>query len=250
MSLPVLEVVNAWLRIPVVSRETRNLKKALIRSVTGGALRQTSSGAEVEALRCINCTIYHGDRVALIGHNGAGKTTFLRLISGIYFPTSGSVRSTCRVFPMIRKSFITGPELSGLQAVKAHFLLMNGSLRGFEAYLQDIVEFSELGDYIHLPMKGYSEGMSARLLFALLTSGRHECLALDEGLGAGDARFVERAEQRLEKFIEASGTLILASHDDALLQQFCRRGLVFDQGQIVFDGSLEEALAYYHEFCC
>jgi lipopolysaccharide transport system ATP-binding protein len=150
---------------------------------------------------------------------------------------------------MIQKSFLTSPELSGLQAVKGHYLLQHGNLRGFADYLQSIVEFSELGDFIHLPMKGYSEGMSARLLFALLTSGSHDCLALDEGFGAGDARFFERAQQRMEQFIDASGTLILASHSNALLRQFCKRGLVFNQGHIVFDGSLEDALSYYDEHC-
>jgi lipopolysaccharide transport system ATP-binding protein len=201
-------------------------------------------------LRGITCTIHHGERVALIGHNGAGKSTFLRLIAGIYVATSGMFRASCPVFPMIQKSFITGPDLSGLQAVKGHYLLMHGHLRGFQEYVREIVDFSELGDFIHLPMKGYSEGMSARLLFALLTSGSHDCLALDEGFGAGDARFFERAQRRLEHFIQTAGTLILASHSDDLLRQFCQRGLVFNQGQIVFDGPLDASLAYYHENCC
>ncbi len=247
---PILVLNNVWLRIPVDSRETRTLKKALLSSVTGGAVKRTSKGAEIEAIRGISCTIHHGERVALIGRNGAGKSTFLKIISGIYTPSSGSFRACAPVFPMIRKCFITGPELSGLQAVKGHYLLMHGNLRGFPAYLQEILDFSELGDFIHLPMKGYSDGMSARLLFALLTSGSHDCLALDEGFGAGDARFFERAQQRLSKFIDASGTLILASHSDALLRQFCHRGLVFNQGEIVFDGPLDRSLAYYHENCC
>lgn len=247
---PILELQDVWLRIPVDSRETRTLKKALLRSFTGGAIKRTSGGAEIEALRGISCRIYHGERVALIGHNGAGKSTFLRLISGIYTATSGLFRANTPVFPMIQKSFITGPELSGLQAAKGHYLLMHGNLRGFPNYLQEIIDFSELGDFIHLPMKGYSEGMAARLLFALLTSGSHDCLALDEGFGAGDARFFERAQQRLGEFIDASGTLILASHSDGLLRQFCRRGLVFSQGEIVFDGQLDKSLDYYHEHCC
>ena len=247
---PVLELRDIWLRIPVNTREVRTLKKTLMRSVTGGSLRKTTSGTEIEALRGITCTIRHGERVALIGHNGAGKSTFLRLISGIYLATSGFFRASCPVFPMIQKSFITSPELSGLQAVKGHYLLTHGNLRGFSEYLHDIVEFSELGDFIHLPIKGYSEGMSARLLFTLLTSGNHDCLALDEGFGAGDARFFERAQRRLEEFIETAGTLILASHSDGLLRQFCHRGLVFSQGQIIFDGPIEESLSYYHGHCC
>lgn len=245
---PVLELCDVWLRIPVSTRETRTLKKALLRSLTGGAIHQTRYGAEIEALRGINCRIHHGERVALIGHNGAGKSTFLRLISGIYVATSGLFKASCPVYPMIQKSFITSGELSGLQAVKGHYLLQNGHLRGFNEYLYEIVEFSELGDFIHLPMKGYSEGMSARLLFALLTSGSHDCLALDEGFGAGDARFFERAQARLEQFIDTAGTLILASHSEDLLLRFCRRGLVFSQGQIVFDGSLKDSLSFYHEY--
>jgi len=247
---PALDLSDVWLKIPVNTRETRTLKKALIRSLTGGALRQTKAGAEIEALRGVSCRIHHGERVALIGHNGAGKSTFLRLISGIYQPTAGSFKASCPVFPMIQKSFLTSPELSGLQAVKGHYLLHHGSVLGFSSYLNDIVEFSELGDFIHLPMKGYSEGMSARLLFALLTSGSHDCLALDEGFGAGDARFFERAQKRMEQFIDASGTLILASHSSLLLRQFCRRGLVFSQGQILFDGPLDESLSFYHDHCC
>lgn len=245
----VIELRDVWLKIPVRSSETRTLKKALIRSVTGGVLRRVPGGAMIEALRGLNCTIRHGERVALIGHNGAGKSSFLRLISGIYSPTSGYFRVSCQVFPMLHKAFITSQELSGFQAVKGHYLLHHGSLSGFQDFLDDVLQFSELGDFIHLPMKGYSDGMSARLLFSLLTSGSHDCLALDEGFGVGDARFFDRAQRRLESFISSSGTLILASHSDSLLRQFCRRGVVFDQGQIVFDAPLEQALAHYHGIC-
>jgi lipopolysaccharide transport system ATP-binding protein len=92
--------------------------------------------------------------------------------------------------------------------------------------------------------------MSAQLLIALLTYGNRDCLALDEAFGAGDARFFERAQQRLSEFIDAAGNLLLASHSDALLRQFCGRGLVFSQGEIIFDVALEDSLSYYHEHCC
>jgi lipopolysaccharide transport system ATP-binding protein len=243
----VLQLQDVWLRIPVRTTETRTLKSALVRSVTGGSLRRSGGGAVIEALRGINCTIRHGERIALIGHNGAGKSTFLRLVSGIYHASSGLFRATCPVYPMIQKSFITAPDLSGIQAAKAHYLLQYGNLRGFESFLDEVLDFSGLGDYIHLPVKGYSEGMASRLLFSLLTSGSHDCLALDEGFGAGDARFFERAQQRLKDFIASAGTLLLASHSDDLLLQFCTRGLVFSEGQIVYDGELAAALSYYHD---
>jgi len=242
----ILELTDVSLKIPIISRETRYLKRALVSSLTGGLIRRTTQGAEIEAIKRITCTIREGERVALIGHNGAGKSTFIRLISGIYLPTSGKIKRYCRVHPMINKSFVTSMELSGTNAVKGYYLLINGNLRGFNSYLEEVVEFSEIGDFIHLPIKGYSEGMMARLLFSLLTSQAHDCLALDEGFGTGDARFFAKAQVRLEDFLRKAGTLLLASHSEGLLQEFCSRGLVFHKGEITFDGDLEDALYFYH----
>ena len=243
---PVLELENVCLEIPVLTTETRSLKSSLIRSVTGGRLSRRRGGAVVSALQDISLTIGQGARVALIGHNGAGKSSFLRLVSGIYQHTSGHFKAHVPVFPMIHKGFITSPELSGLQAIKAHYLLMHNHLRGFEEFCDDVIDFSGLGDFIHLPVKTYSQGMAARLLFAVLTGGSHDCLAMDEGFGAGDTSFYEKAQERMTRFLSSAGTLLLASHSDELLRRFCRRGLVFDSGRVVFSGPLESALDYYH----
>ncbi|MCP9810103.1 ABC transporter ATP-binding protein [Cyanobium sp. HWJ4-Hawea] len=243
---PVLRLEHVGLQIPVFTTETRSLKTALIRSITGGQLRRERGGAVITALRDVSCTVHEGERIALIGHNGAGKSTFLKLVSGIYTGTSGHFERRIRVFPMIHKSFITSPELSGLQAIKAHYLMVNGNLRGFDRLSDEVIEFSGLGDFIQLPLKTYSEGMAARLLFSMLTSFSHDCLAMDEGFGAGDFSFYEKAQQRMQAFIEQAGTLFLASHSDVLLRQFCQRGIVFDQGSIVFDGPLDQALSFYH----
>jgi lipopolysaccharide transport system ATP-binding protein len=242
---PVICLREVSLSIPVIRDQSRSLKVSLIRSVTGGRLLQSRGGSEVLALDSVSLSIAHGERVALIGHNGAGKSTFLRLISGIYKPTSGELTMTVQVFPMLYKSFFTSPELSGLQAAKAHYLMAKQNLKGFNDYLNAVVEFSGIGDFVHLPIKTYSEGMSSRLLFSILTSVSHDCLALDEGIGAGDAQFFERAQQRLSEFVEAAGTLILASHSETLLRRFCLRGLVFSAGKIIFDGPLEAALDHY-----
>ena len=250
LAKPVLELYDVSLRIPVSTKEARSLKKVLIRSVTGGTLmRKEGQGAEIEALCDVNCIIRHGERVALIGHNGAGKSTFLRLVSGIYQPSTGIFKAQCPVFPMIQKSFITSQDLNGIQAAKGHYLLIHGNLRGFDEFISDVIDFSGLGEFMHLPIKSYSEGMAARLLFSMLTSSHHECLAVDEGFGASDARFFAKAKLRMENFIASAGTLLLASHSNELLRQFCTRGLVFDEGHIVCDASLEESLAYYHDFC-
>ena len=242
---PVIRLREVSLRIPVISDRSRSLKASLIRSVTGGRLLQSRGGPEVLALDSVSLSIAHGERVALIGHNGAGKSTFLRLISGIYKPTAGELEVSVPVFPMLYKSFFTSTELSGLQAAKAHYLMVRQSLQGFDEYLDAVVEFSGLGDFIRLPIKTYSDGMASRLLFSILTSFSHDCLALDEGIGAGDAQFFERAQQRLSDFVAAAGTLILASHSDHLLRRFCTRGLVFSAGKVSFDGPLDAALAHY-----
>ena len=244
---PAIVLEEVGLNIPVWSKETRSLKRALMSSATGGKIRRTRQGGEIEALSGITCTIDHGERVALIGHNGAGKSTFLRVVSGIYAPTSGRLDVLCKVYPMLQKKFITSGELSGLQAAKGHYLLTKGTLEGFNEYVEQINSFAELGDYLYMPIKGYSEGMASRLLFALLTSERHECLALDEGFGTGDADFFTKAQLRLDRFIESAGTLLLASHSDELLQRFCQRGLVFSKGRIVYDGCINDSLAYYYE---
>ena len=176
----------------------------------------------------------------------SNKTSFLRLTSGIYHSTTGKLIRDLKVYPMINKSFVTSPELSGLQAIKAHYLMMHGSLCGFDQFRDDVVRFSGLGDFVRLPVKTYSQGMAARLIFAVLTGTSHDCLAMDEGFGAGDSSFYEKAQARLDKFLASTGTLFLASHSDVLLKRFCQRGLVFREGGIVFDGPLEEALSFYH----
>ena len=243
-----ISLKDVCLEIPIISSDTKQIKKRLINTVTGGSLKYTkgTNGNSVEALKNINCSICDGEKVALIGHNGSGKSTFLRLISGIYAPTAGDIFINCKVYPMIQKSFITGVELSGYNAVKAHYLLFNQTSVSFESYLNEIIEFSGLGEFIYMPLKTYSEGMSSRLLFSLLTSTSHECLAIDEGFGAGDAEFYEKAQSRFEKFMYGSNTLILASHSEELIRKFCRRGLVFKKGSIVYDSEIEDALNFYN----
>ena len=242
-----IKLDNISLSIPIFTNESRQFKKKLIRSVTGGLLQRDSAEVTyIKALSNIYCTIERGDRVALIGHNGSGKTTFLKVISGIYTPTSGRIEKDVKVYPMINKSFLTSAELSGYVAARSHYMMIKGSQNGFSQYLEEVVEFSGIGDYIYLPIKTYSQGMASRLIFSILTSFDFECLALDEGFGAGDNDFTGKAEQRTVQFIKNAGTLVFASHSDALLKRFCTRGLVFQKGSIIFDGSLDDALKLYN----
>ena len=249
LTQPAIEIEETSLVIPIYALENRSLSKRFAKKVinlTGGKLDQSKSGTNVIALNKINLTIMKGERVGLIGHNGSGKSSFLRLISGIYLPTKGNIKISVDVYPMLQKTFLTSSELSGIDACKAHYLLKHHSLVGFDFFLKEIIDFSGLGSYISLPIKTYSEGMSARLIFSILTSSPHECLAIDEGFGTGDADFRDRAEDRMKQFMESAATLLLASHSEELLKQFCERGIVFSHGSIAFDGPLDAALNYYH----
>ena len=146
---------------------------------------------------------------------------------------------------MIDKSLLISLELSAIKAIKAHYLLTKNTLNGFDDFCNNIINFSDLGEYIYLPIKTYSEGMISRLQFSILTGFSHECLALDEGFAAGDMNFQKKAFDRLSEFISNSGTLFLASHSNEFLEKFCERGLVFNKGSIVFDGEINKALDFY-----
>ncbi len=249
LTQPAIELKDISLSIPIYCMENRSLTKRFSKSIiniTGGELSESKNGTNIIALNNIGLTIMKGESVGLIGHNGSGKSSFLRLISGIYQPTSGELKISVDVYPMLQKTFLTSSELTGVDACKAHYLLKHHRLDGFETFLNEIIDFSGLGSYISLPIKTYSEGMSARLIFSILTSSPHDCLAIDEGFGTGDADFCDRAEERMQEFMESATTLFLASHSEELLKQFCNRGIVFSHGQIVYDGPLDAALNYYH----
>ena len=244
---PKIILKEATVRIPIFSNSSNSIKRKLLTNFSGGRISFEKKMQSVLALNSINCKLYAGERVALIGHNGAGKTSFIRTISGIYKLTSGSIERRVDVYPMIERSFIVEEELTGYDSAKAHYLIMNNSLDGFEDFLDYVIHFSGIGEYIYLPLKTYSEGMASRLTFSLLTFHKHDCLALDEAIGTGDQNFYKKAQKRLNEYLTSSGMLILSSHSSALLRRFCERGLVFSGGSIIFDGDLEDALKFYDE---
>lgn len=242
------------LSLPVRSTRSRYAAKAVASAFTGGVLKGNDRLANVSALSNVTLSIKEGERIALIGHNGAGKSTFLRLISGIFTPTSGSMYVKNYATPLIDKSFIIDADLTGYEVCTAHYLKINGTSaffkgandNSYENFLKDIFEFSELGEFMGTPVSSYSDGMKTRLMFALITSFPHKLLAMDEGIAAGDRFFMDKANKRFEEFLASTSTLILASHDEALLKRFTSRGVVFEKGRCVFDGKLNDALNFYH----
>lgn len=200
----------------------------------------------IRALDTFSLTLNHGDHVGLIGPNGAGKSTLLRVLAGIYAPTHGHIEIEGRISPL----FSTSPGLdmddTGYENIYTCGLFLGMSRKEIEAKLSDIAAFSELGDYLGLPVRTYSTGMLVRLGFAVATAIEPEILLLDEGLGAGDARFAKRARERVDKLIRRSSILVLASHSDELIKQMCNRALLLDHGKLIADGTPNEVIAEYH----
>jgi ABC-type polysaccharide/polyol phosphate transport system ATPase subunit len=189
----------------------------------------------IRALDRINVEVLEGQRIGLVGHNGAGKSTFLRVLAGIYEPTEGRIAVQGRVACILDLTAGLDPELTGYENVVRVGMLQGLTYRAAAALRPDIEEFTELGTHLELPVHTYSAGMTARLTFALATAGRPEILLLDEVIGAGDANFQAKARKRLETLMSAAKILVLASHSEELLHIYCNRMLVLEKGQIVND---------------
>ena len=184
-------------------------------------------------------------RVALVGHNGAGKSTLLRLLSGIYEPTRGQALVDGRVAPVFDLGVGMDPEISGLENIIVRGLFLGMSRKQMESRVDDIAEFTELGNFLQMPLRTYSTGMRVRLALGVVTSIDPEILLLDEGIGAVDAAFLERAKGRLKDLVDRAGLLVFASHSNELLKQLCTSALWMEHGTIRQQGPLEEVLDAY-----
>lgn len=200
---------------------------------------------DVHALKQINLDILPGQRVGLIGHNGAGKSTFLKMLAGLYPISSGRREVSGTVRSLFDLSLGFEPDASGRENILYRGLLLGLTPRFMHEIEDEVVDFADLGEFIDYPIKTYSAGMQVRLAFAISTAVGGDILLLDEVIGAGDANFMAKAKQRIMSLIEKSEILVLASHDFGALQSICERGLVFHHGEIVFDGNMPDSIAEY-----
>ena len=241
-------MVDVHVSFPVYSAGGRSLKNSLVHTATGGRISHGSgSNAHIRALDGINLSLRHGDRVGLIGHNGAGKTTLLRVLAGIYEPTSGSVYRVGRIASLFNVMAGMDPQATGYENILLRGLFLGMSRAQINDLRDDIAAFSELGDYLAMPVATYSSGMMLRLAFSISTATAADIILMDEWLTVGDASFVDKAKRRLDQMVARSGILILASHSSEMLQQTCDRLLWIDRGQIMaFDKVQPTLLAYQH----
>ncbi|NIH83063.1 galactan export ABC transporter ATP-binding subunit Wzt/RfbE [Amycolatopsis viridis] len=239
-----IDVQNAYVDFPIFDAKTRSLKKKVLGKV-GGKIGTDAKVPIIEALQDITLSLRDGDRVGLVGHNGAGKSTLLRLLSGIYEPTRGLARVEGKVAPVFDLGIGMDPEISGYENIMIRGLFLGMTRKQMEKRVDDIAEFTELGDYLAMPLRTYSTGMRVRLALGVVTTIDPEILILDEGIGAVDAAFLNKARDRLVDLVNRSGMLVFASHADDLLLELCTTAIWMDEGRMKMRGGLREVLTAY-----
>lgn len=213
---------------------------------TGGKLCADASGrVVVRALHDLNFNFADSDRVGLIGHNGAGKSTLLRVLSGVYAPTQGHVLRQGDVYSLIDVSLGIDHEATGRENIYLRGALLGLSKKEINARLDEIIAFSELGEFIDMPVRTYSSGMHLRLAFSVSTVIQPEILLMDEWLSVGDEGFKHKAEVRLAELVESTKILVIASHSRDLILKTCNRVLWLEHGMIKMDGAPDEVCAAY-----
>jgi len=200
-----------------------------------------------QVLRRVGFEVAPGECVAVLGRNGAGKTTLLRVLAGIYAPTSGEFHSSGKVSALLDVSVGLNPEATGRENIILRGMYMNIHPREMRARVDDIAAFTELGAYLDMPTRTYSSGMMIRLGFAVSTCIPPEILVMDEWLSAGDARFLDKAQKRMEQFVGSSNILVLASHSVDLLRNWCNRGILLQHGRVAAQGDINDVVAAYQD---
>ncbi len=224
-----------------------SLKNKTIDIITGGAISVGQRISTIRALEDISFEFSEGDRIGLVGHNGSGKSTLLKAMAGIYTPTQGKLSVLGRVVSTLNITLGFDMEATGFENIIIRGLLMGMRRKEIEQKIDDIISFTNLENYIHLPVRTYSSGMMSRLAFTIVTSAPTDILLMDEILGTGDAGFLEKANQRLTQFIDQSRIFVLASHSDEVINNFCNKAILLEKGKLIDFGSTDDILRTYHK---
>lgn len=199
----------------------------------------------VHALNSLNLTVNDGERLAVIGHNGAGKSTLLKLIAGIYVPTNGRRTVEGKISSMFELATGFEMESNGWDNIYLRGLMLGESPEGIKSKMLEIAEFSELGDFLNMPVKYYSSGMFVRLAFSISTAIRPDILLLDEVVAAGDAAFLQKANKRMREMVDISKIMVLVTHGMDSAVTMCNRCIWMERGKILMDGTPREVTEEY-----
>lgn len=234
----------ASVEFPVHNSTSRSLQLQLF-SALGGRLAEHDRCVVVRALNNIDLDLRDGARVGIVGHNGAGKTTLLRVLAGVYEPTRGSVDVAGRLSSFTDITLGMDPEATGYENIIFRAVFLGLTFAEARALSPSIAEFSELGEYLKMPVRTYSAGMFLRLAFAISTAVEPEIIIMDEMIGAGDARFVAKAQARMDELLQRVKILVLATHDPGIMQRFCTELIWLERGEVARRGSFDEVYPAY-----
>jgi ABC-type polysaccharide/polyol phosphate transport system ATPase subunit len=242
-----IELDQVTIEFPIYNARGRSLTGELFRRTVGGLIQsdKSSSYVSVVALRDINLKLTDGDRLGLIGHNGAGKTTLLRVLAGVYEPLSGRARINGTVASLTDITMGMDFERTGYENIMMRGVFLGLEPKEMRRMIPEIEAFTELGEFLTLPLRTYSSGMLLRLAFAVTTAVIPEVLIMDELIGAGDAAFVVKATARLNEMISNSHILVIASHDVETIRRLCNKAALLQTGRIVSVGPVEEVISAY-----
>ena len=224
-----IDISNVTVDLPIYGEHNMNLKGR----VANFLARRETKVEVIRALDDVSLSIQDGERIGIVGPNGSGKTTLLRVMAGILKPTQGNVAIQGTVVSMIDQGLGMDPQCTGIENIFRRGIFLNQSTQQMQDRLDDIVEFSGLSDRIRHPLYTYSSGMRARLAFSIATSVKPEILIIDEGIGAADEEFAERAAGRLDSFLQNAGILLLASHSNQLIETWCKKKVRIESGQLM-----------------
>ncbi len=228
----------------IYSVRAQSLRNAVFNMAVGGKLYKDQGDITVvRALENVSFDLEDGDRLALIGHNGSGKTTLLKVLAGIYLPTRGRADVQGHITSMISLGAGLDMDATGLQNIRKMGAMRMISNKKIDERIGAIVEFSGLGDFVRLPMKTFSQGMMARLMFACATEFEADILVLDEWLATGDADFMAKAISRMHDFVGRAKIVVMGTHNFSLAEQVCNKVCVLDGGRITYFGPTEGWIA-------
>jgi ABC-2 type transport system ATP-binding protein len=241
-----MNLQNVDLTYPLYGVSSQSVRKKIINIATGGIIGDKDNIPVINALDNINFSLQEGDRVGLIGHNGAGKSSLLKVLAGIYEPTSGKLNYKGKIVSTLNISVGMDNEATGVENIITRCLFHGLTRKEIALKLDDIKNFTDLGDYLNMPIRIYSSGMQTRVAFSAVTSIDSDILLMDEIIGTGDANFLSKAERRLLNFMNKSKILVLASHSDDVIRKFCNKVIILEHGKLKFFGPTEQAFLNYY----
>lgn len=242
-----IDLQSVSVEYPIYNINARSFKKRFLRLATGSAVvKDANQHVVVKALNNLSLTFEHGDRIGLIGHNGSGKSTFLRLLAGIYEPSDGSLHIDGKVSALLDLMSGTETEITGYENIYYRGTLMGLTKEQIDQQAKEIAELTGLGDYLSMPVRTYSAGMIMRLVFAISTSIQPDILLIDEVFSAGDADFMQKAHQRMVSLLNQSNIVVMATHFDDLIKTFCNKAILMEAGNVKYFGAVDKAIELYH----